>query len=48
MKRDEMLKELYILLMRGNYENGLCATDKARFEQLKSELMKGVYLNVRF
>lgn len=41
MKREEMMKEFYNLLMRGNYENGLCATDKARFEELKAQLMKG-------
>ena len=42
MKREEMLKEFYNLLMRGNYENGLCAIDKARFDELKVELMRGV------
>ena len=41
MDKEKLMKEFYTLLMRGNYENGLCATDKARFEELKKQLMKG-------
>lgn len=40
-KREEMLLEMHTLLMRMNCENGLCAEDQQRFENLKSALLGG-------
>ncbi len=40
MSREEMLKEFYVLIMRSNYENGLCTADRVRFEWLKQKLLE--------
>lgn len=39
MSKEDMFREFYNLLMRSNYENGLCEKDSQRYEYLKSRLL---------
>ena len=38
-EREKLLEEFYNLIMRLNYENGLCEEDKKRYEEIKKILL---------
>lgn len=37
--REKMFNEFYNLMMRMNYENGLCQEDRLKFDNLKKQLL---------
>ena len=38
-EREKLLEEFYNLIMRINYENGLCEDDRKRYEEIKKILL---------